>query len=173
MDKQQDEEPEDDEEPTIRRSARGTIPVSERLNITSTMGQSYSGIQVENKMIQYNSKLAIIIAMIICTLNEHQVNRQVKVGMQNVVTYMLNKAIMKFGQNVSDAALKEMKQLLDCKCFVLIHVHTLTQDKWKHMMESLLFLVKKCDGSLKARHCANGSIQWNWITGYPVKTWQA
>ena len=31
-------------------------------------------------------------------------------------------------------------------------------------MESLLFLVQKHDGFIKARHCANGSIQWNWIS---------
>ena len=31
-------------------------------------------------------------------------------------------------------------------------------------MESLLFLVQKHDGTIKARHCANGSIQWNWIS---------
>ena len=31
-------------------------------------------------------------------------------------------------------------------------------------MESLLFLVEKHDGSIKARHCANGSVQCNWIS---------
>jgi hypothetical protein len=31
-------------------------------------------------------------------------------------------------------------------------------------MESLLFLMQKCGGTIKARHCANGSIQWNWIS---------
>ena len=40
---------------------------------------------------------------------------------------MLNKAIKKFGVQVSDAALNEMKQLLDCKCFVPIHRHSDTR----------------------------------------------
>ena len=31
-------------------------------------------------------------------------------------------------------------------------------------MESLLFLVEKRDGTIKSRHCANGSVQRNWIS---------
>ena len=31
------------------------------------------------------------------------------------------------------------------------------------MLESLIFLVEKKDGRIKARHCANGSKQRNWI----------
>ena len=77
---------------------------------------------------------------------------------------MLNKAIKKFGVWASDAALNEMKQLLDCKCFVPIHADTLTPGERKQIMESLLFLMQKHDGTIKARHCANGSIQWNWIS---------
>ena len=156
----------EEQDPPLRRSQQQPVPVSNKFrNVSSTMGQSYSGIKItDDKTIQYNSDMAVVMATIICLLNEHHVNRTLVTGVQNVVTYTLNKAIKKFGQRASDAALKEMKQLLDRKCFVPIHAHTLMQSERKCIMESLLFLVEKRDGTIKARHCANGSIQRGWIS---------
>ena len=52
-----------------------------------------------------------MLAMIMCTFDERQVNQKVEVGVQNVVAHVLNKAIKKWGQSATNAALKEMKQL--------------------------------------------------------------
>ena len=153
------------EEQQPRRSERARNPPSDRLNISSMKGQSYSGIEIkDDKTIEYDSEMGIVLAMIICTLNERQVNRKVKVGVQNVVTHTLNQAMKKWGEKASDAALKEMKQLLDRKCFVPIHADSLSEEERKRVMQSLLFLVEKRDGTIKARHCANGSVQRNWIS---------
>ena len=70
----------------------------------------------------------------------------------------------KWGESASDAALKEMKQLLDHKCFVPMHTDSLSEQEQKCAMQSLLFLVEKCNGTIKARHCTNGSIQWDWMS---------
>jgi len=81
-----------------------------------------------------------------------------------VVAHVLNKAIKKWGQSATDAALKEMKQLQNRKCFVLMHVHTLTKEECRCIMHSLLFLTEKQDGAVEARHCADGSIQQNCVS---------
>jgi len=165
-----DEEEEDEdvlplEVEVPRRSERVRNPPSERLNISSMKGQSYSGIEIKDeRSIEYDSETAFVLAMIMCTLNERQVNRKVEVGVQNVVTYTLNKAIKKWGQGASDAALKEMKQLHNRKCFVPIYAHTLSKEERRRIMRSLLFLIEKRDGTIKARHCADGSVQRNWIS---------
>ena len=47
--------------------------------------------------------------------------------------------------------------------FKLIDVSKLTAQEKKRAMESLIFLVEKCDGRIKARTCANGSVQRDWM----------
>ena len=155
----------------LRRSACGLIPISEKLNISSTKGQSYSGIQIkDNKFIEYDSKMAIVIAIIMCTLNEHQVNRKVEVGIQNVVTYMLNKAIKKIGQSTQDAALKEMKQLLDHKCLSqYMHIPSCKQSgsiSWSHYFSWLRSMTEQSKPDIVPMEACNG-------TRYPVEVRQA
>ena len=48
-------------------------------------------------------------------------------------------------------------------CFKPIHVHTLTELQRRKVLESLIFLTEKRDGRIKARMCANGSKQRNWM----------
>ena len=152
------------EEP-VRRSERVRNSTIERLNISTMKGQSYSGIQVnDDKTIEYDSDMGIVLAKIICTLNERNANRKVHEGVQHVVTHTLKQAIKKWGERASSAALKEMKQLHDRKCFVPIYADSLMTEERKRIMQSLLFLVEKRDKTIKARHCANGSVQRNWIS---------
>jgi hypothetical protein len=83
--------------------------------------------------------------------------------MMFIQTYSLNKRIMKFGQKGMDAATKEMKQLHNRTVFEGITIQDMTPLERKRAMESLIFLVEKCDGKLKARTCANGSTQREYI----------
>ena len=80
-----------------------------------------------------------------------------------LVTYSLNKGLKKFKQKGFDAAKGEMQQLHDRSCWQPIHVSTMTQAEKAKALESLIFLVEKKDGRIKARHCANGSKQRQWI----------
>jgi hypothetical protein len=52
-----------------------------------------------------------------------------------------------------------MRQLHDRRCFQPVHKNSLTAIERKRALESLIFLVEKKDGTIKARHCANGSTQ--------------
>ena len=52
-----------------------------------------------------------------------------------------------------------MRQLHERAVFEPIRVNDMTQVERKRAMESLIFLVEKRDGRVKARTCANGSTQ--------------
>jgi hypothetical protein len=71
--------------------------------------------------------------------------------------------LRKFGQDGYNAALQEMRQLHDRIVFKPINVSELTQQEKQQAMDSLIFLVQKDDGRIKARTCANGSIQRDYI----------
>ena len=60
--------------------------------------------------------------------------------------------------------MKEMQQLHDRVCFEPVKLENLTLIEKKRALESLIFLVEKKSGEVKARTCANGSIQRNWMT---------
>jgi len=97
-------------------------------------------------------------------ITEHVTTRHVQQGQQFLTTYSLNKGIKKFGERGRQSALSEMKQLHDRDCFTPIDVTTLTTTERKRAMESLIFLVEKKSGKVKARHCANGSVQRGWMS---------
>jgi hypothetical protein len=91
-------------------------------------------------------------------------------GSQFVVTYSLKKGIQKWGERGRQSALKEMKQLHDRECFEPIHKHQLSQSERHRALESLLFLVEKRDGTIKSRHCANGSTQRDYMSREDVSS---
>jgi hypothetical protein len=78
-------------------------------------------------------------------------------------TYSLNKGLKAFGKKGYNAALSEIQQLHDRVVFRPIHVNDLSQQEKNRAMESLVFLVEKRDGRVKARACANGSTQREYI----------
>ena len=73
-------------------------------------------------------------------------------------TYSLRQAEKKFGNRASKAAQKELGQLDERTVFELILLKDLSEDEKAKAMESLLLLVKKRDGTMKARGCADSSI---------------
>ena len=80
-----------------------------------------------------------------------------------IQTYSLKAGLKKFGNKGSEAATKEMKQLHDRKVFKPIMSSELTSQERRRAMESLIFLTEKRDGRVKARTCANGSTQRDYI----------
>ena len=65
-------------------------------------------------------------------------------------TYGLNQGIRKFGEKGKTAIEKDLSQLCNREAFITIEPFLLTE-KW--------------DGSIKARVCANGSMQKEYISG--------
>jgi len=100
-------------------------------------------------MCHFNNKLAVM-------TNDQTVNF--------LQTYSLKKGIKQFGDRSKIAAHKEMKQLHDRAVFEPIRLEDMTQLERKRALESLIFLVEKRDGRVKARTCANGTTQREYIT---------
>ncbi len=82
----------------------------------------------------------------------------------HVITYSLKKGIEKFQTRGYNAALKEMEQLHERDCWKPIRVSEMKPTEKKKALESLIFLVEKKSGKIKARHCANGSKQRQWMS---------
>jgi len=81
-----------------------------------------------------------------------------------IQTYSLKAGIKKFGEQGGKAALDEMKQIHDRVVFRPIRIENMSETERKHAMESLMFLVQKKFGCIKARTCANSSTQRQYIT---------
>ena len=112
---------------------------------------------------EYSAETAQVIATVMCHWNNVCREFDDTTLAMFIQTYSLNKGIKKFGQKGKDAAIKEMKQLHDRTVFEGIKVKDMTPLERKRAMESLLFLVEKRDGKIKARTCANGSTQREYI----------
>jgi hypothetical protein len=69
----------------------------------------------------------------------------------------------KFREKGHQATQKEMKQLHECIVFKPILTEELTSIEKQLAMESLIFLTEKKDGRTKAKTCANGSTQQNYV----------
>ena len=73
--------------------------------------------------------------------------------------YSLKAALKKFKERGKEATMGEMKQLDNRQVYVAIKIEDLTVKERMKAIESLLFVVEKRDGRVKARFCANGSTQ--------------
>ena len=76
---------------------------------------------------------------------------------------LLSQGIDKFKQKGYDSAKNKMKQLHDRDCWKPISIQGMSKTEKAKALESLIFLVEKKSGTIKARHCANGSKQRKWM----------
>ena len=81
-----------------------------------------------------------------------------------IETFSLKRGIAKFGEPGREAAKAEMKQLHERTAFTPLHPEEMTPAERRKTLESLIFLVEKRDGRIKARTVANGSVQRGWMT---------
>ena len=173
---EQDEQEEDDnvvQPETVQEDAETveSVPVrrSERTRVQTTNyepsfeGQQYNHLLSQSvDKVQYDMDLAKIAALYIDHMNEVSLEAQ-QSGLSFLETYNLKKGLKKFGQSGEKAAHKEMKQLHDRVCFRPIDPNTMTELERKRALESLIFLVQKKSGEVKARTVANGSAQRVWM----------
>jgi hypothetical protein len=73
--------------------------------------------------------------------------------------YGLTKRLIKFGDKGKKAAIAEMKQLHDRDSFRPININHYDRDDRKRVMESIMFLTEKKDGTIKARNVTDGCKQ--------------
>jgi hypothetical protein len=143
-----EEELQGEEQPKVHRSIR-KIKKQEVLNVRGHEQRSYQLKQV-NPEIEYDAQDAKVIAMIMCCIQEKLIEEKQVVGTQHVITYSLKSSVKKFGKQAEEAASKEMKQMIDRRCFNPISKAQLNDIEKRRAMESLIFLSEKKDGSVKA-----------------------
>jgi len=167
IDRENDEEKDEKEEKIIdqtlfRRSTRKKKQ-PDRIQPTMT-GKTYAQAVTQSlEAEEYNDTKAFVMAKTIQRFNEIQ-NTSIATGKSFLETFSLQKGLKKFGEKGKQAAIKEMKQLHDRVCFEPIRLEELSPLERKRSLESLIFLVEKKSGEVKAQTCANGSIQRNWMT---------
>jgi hypothetical protein len=73
--------------------------------------------------------------------------------------YQMEAGIRKFGEQGEIAVTKELDQFNKYKVFEPKHANDLSEEDKKRALSSLIFLKEKKNGTIKARSCANGSVQ--------------
>jgi hypothetical protein len=73
--------------------------------------------------------------------------------------YGLKTGLQKFTDCGNAAVMKELQQFHTLQCFRPCNPATLTRDDRRNALISLMFFTEKRTGEVKARACANGSVQ--------------
>ena len=76
----------------------------------------------------------------------------------------LNRALKVWGDGAHKAVDAKMKQLHWRELFKQMHCHELTSQQKAMVLESHIFVTKKCSGELKARQVAGSNKQCDFIT---------
>ena len=84
--------------------------------------------------------------------------------MCNAQTHSLNKGLQRFKDKGKIAVIKEIFQLHNRDVFTPILPTEVTDKEKYKAINSLIFITEKRVGSVKARACANGSVQTKYIT---------
>ena len=100
-------------------------------------------------------------ARVIAYMMSHMTNKLTQNN--QFMYYSLNKGTNFFGETSTEAAFKKMKQLHNRTVFEQVKLAGLTDQERRRAMKSLIFLVEKRDKTIKARTCANGSTQREYI----------
>ena len=80
-------------------------------------------------------------------------------GVVMIQQFSLNKGLKRFGKQGEEAATKELTQIHDMDTFFPVDPSTLSRAERAAALSSLMFLVEKRDGRIKARTVADGSKQ--------------
>ena len=81
-----------------------------------------------------------------------------------VQTYSINKGIKQFGDQAVKSLEKEMGQMNMRGAFEPIKYENWEDKNKKKIIESLIFITEKQDGTIKSRFCADGRKQQDWLS---------
>jgi hypothetical protein len=162
-----EEESEEEQDPNPTTAEEQTIPENAQMTRSGRISKPrqvlnlyQSHLQAEaHQEVPYSLETARVIAITMCHLSTKIENLNDQQAFQFIQTYSLKSGLKKFGERGETAATSEMRQLHERAVFEPIRVDDMTQLERKRAMESLIFLVEKRDGRVKARTCANGSTQ--------------
>ena len=165
-DQEHHEDDEQDDEVTVLRRSNRQRQKPTRLVPTMT-GQQHEEtnhliVQSNKDTAEHDEQCAVVIAKTIAILRDEADGCNVKDQASFIQTCTLKQGIKKFGDRGTEAALKEIGQLHERNCFEPVQANESTFEQRKKVLESLMFLTEKRDGTVKARQCADGSKQRIW-----------
>jgi hypothetical protein len=85
--------------------------------------------------------------------------------------YSLEAGLKHFGERGETAVSKELKQLNVYDVFKPLYANKLSNEEKSKALTLLIFLKEKQDGSIKARSCANGSVQREHVAKEEAAAW--
>jgi len=142
---------------TIRSGRRVTRPT----RYTADEGYNYFLDELDDKIEKITEYDCFEVKVIGTSMMHYQQTWENKFSF--IHQYELMKGLNIFCEKVRQAALKEVKQLHDRKVFEPISIDGLTKFEKERAMESIAFLTEKRNKTIKARMCANGSTQREYI----------
>ena len=110
------------------------------------------------KEVFYSLPTAKVIARYILEIREGVTNH----GASFAQNHIMQKGMKLFGKSGSDAATKELDQLIGRKCFTPVDVSKMTAEEKHKALEALMFLTEKRHGTIKGRMVANGKPSREW-----------
>ena len=110
--------------------------------------------------VEYKITHAMLIARCMDDIN----NRVMTHGASFAQQFLLHKGLKVFGEHGHEAATKEMDQLQQQNCFMLISVKDMTPTERRKAMGALMFLTEKRDRSVKGRMVFNRKPTREWLT---------
>jgi len=108
----------------------------------------------------YSEDCAFLIAKFMLQINEKITTTGICFGQQ----FILHRGLKKFGIRGNDAASKELKQLLDRKCFTLRNISEITPSERRKARDALILLTEKKDGTIKGQMVYNGKGTCEWVS---------
>jgi hypothetical protein len=112
---------------------------------------------------EYSNETAMVVAKTINHYNWMLTKTNLHNKYALFETFSLKKGLEEFGDKGYDAAFNKIWQLHERAVFKPVNVSELIALEQKREMESLIFLVEKKDGIIKARACSKGSTQREYI----------
>ena len=76
----------------------------------------------------------------------------------------VREGIKKFGEKGNEALLKELNQLHQQEALLPVSREDMSHEEKRRALRYLMFLKEKRDGSIKARGCADGRSQRDYMT---------
>jgi hypothetical protein len=171
-----EEEDEDEENEPIsdepRKSSRDRVPnrkfedyelyvtvAEEDEFLLATNGEEFEEKEMESAMISDEGMSAVAHYIMVHYAEKELTKKRKKTYKPKDGQYTLDAGLRKFGDEGEMAITKELRQFNSNNVFELLEANSLSDEEKKGALASLIFLKEKRNGTVKARSCANGSVQ--------------
>ncbi len=127
--------------------------------IPSMQGNKYQSVLAQITSSLGTSDASMALAKMSAKLMNKGIQQRANFVGMVMAQVLLKAALKKWGKEAEESVGKEMKQLHWQNSFKPMHWKSLTAKQHKKVLESHIFVERKCDGALKAQQVAGGNKQ--------------